>query len=636
MLSTCNRTEVYAVAERFHGAYHDIRDFLSELGLPRARGLQRPPLRPLRRAGRRPPVRGGRRPRLRRARRERDPRPGQAAPGSGPARRAPPVPPSTCCSATPSRSASGPAPRPASPATSPRCRRPRSPWPPSGSAALDGPHASSCSAPATWARAWRSALAKAGAPRSSIANRTWDTAVALAERVGGRAVRLGDLPAALAEVDVLLTSTGAAAPLARSRRPRARSSTPGAGRPLLIVDIAVPRDVDPAVGRPPRRHAARHGRPPRLRRRPAPRRREGEVAGVRTIVDDELERYLGATSAREVAPLIVALRDRAEAVRQAELERFRARLGELDAAPARGRRGAHPRRSSPSCCTSRSVALKDAAGSPRGDRLVDALRELFDLDDDAAPPPRSCCAVRAATRGSRARRAGRPSTSPRCCAPSTATVEVELVRRRDAGRPAARRPDLGARRQGRVRQGGAGRGARRPGRPRRALGQGPAVGHVPGPGARRRARAGRSPRRAGRVDARRPARGRRGRHRLAAAAGPAAGATGPTSGSSACAATCTPGSPRRPTHDAIVVAAAALDRLGLADQIAELLAVDVDGAAGRRRARSPSSAARATTTCARVLAAHRARARPAGASTPSGPSSPSWAATARCRPARTR
>jgi glutamyl-tRNA reductase len=223
-------------------------------------------------------------------------------------------------------------------------------------------------------------LAKAGTDLT-IANRTWDTAVALADRVDGRAVRLADVIATLPEVDVLLTSTGAATPLLEvddiEQVVAAR-----AGRPLLIVDIAVPRDIDPAVAQLPDvtlldmddlRAFADVGT----------QAREGEVAVVRELLDDELERYLGATSAREVAPMIVALRERAEEVRRAEVDRYRARLGGLDAgqldavdALTRGIIG--------KLLHDPSVALKDAAGSTRGDRLIVALRELFDLDDDAA------------------------------------------------------------------------------------------------------------------------------------------------------------------------------------------------------------------------------------------------------------
>jgi glutamyl-tRNA reductase len=220
-------------------------------------------------------------------------------------------------------------------------------------------------------------LAKAGT-ELTIANRTWDTAVALAARTGGRAVRLSDLSAAVAGVDVLLTSTGAATPLleADELAPALRER---AGRPLLIVDIAVPRDVDPGVGQLPgvtlldmddlRAFAATGARA-----------RAGEVEGVRSILDEELERYLGASSAREVAPIIVALREHADDLRQAELERFRARLGDLEPAQQEAI-DALTRGIIGKLLHDPQLVLKDAAGSPRGDRLVAALRDLFALDD---------------------------------------------------------------------------------------------------------------------------------------------------------------------------------------------------------------------------------------------------------------
>jgi glutamyl-tRNA reductase len=226
-------------------------------------------------------------------------------------------------------------------------------------------------------------LAKAGA-ELTIANRTWEAAVALAERVQGRPVHLADVPDALADVDVLLSSTGAATPLLEVEDIE-RVVSARRGRPLLIVDIAVPRDIDPAVGHLPDvtlldmddlRAFADAGT----------KARQGEVAVVQSLLDEELERYLGATSAREVAPMIVALRDRAEEVRRAEVERFRNRLGELDPAQldavdalTRGIIG--------KLLHDPSIALKDAAGSTRGDRLIAALRELFALEgDDTATP----------------------------------------------------------------------------------------------------------------------------------------------------------------------------------------------------------------------------------------------------------
>ncbi len=224
-------------------------------------------------------------------------------------------------------------------------------------------------------------LAKAGVTDLQLANRTWETAVDLASQLGGRAIRLLDVPAALADVDVLLSSTGAATPLLQVDDLEQVIAT-RAGRPLLIVDIAVPRDVDPAVGlldgvtlldMDDLRSFAEAGLSAR----------RGEVASVEALLDEELERYIGATSAREVAPMIVALRDRAEQVRQAELERFRSRLDGLDHSQldavehlTRGILG--------KLLHEPSIALKDAAGSPRGDRLITSLRELFALEGDDA------------------------------------------------------------------------------------------------------------------------------------------------------------------------------------------------------------------------------------------------------------
>jgi glutamyl-tRNA reductase len=229
-------------------------------------------------------------------------------------------------------------------------------------------------------------LSKAGVADIAVANRTWERAGALAGRVDGRAVRIHDVPAALADVDVLLSSTGAASPLFEVDDVREIIAA-RADRPLLIVDIAVPRDIDPAVGAldgvelldmDDLRAFAEAGTDARRR----------EVSAVQAILDDELERYIGATSAREVAPMIVALRERAEEVRRAELDRFRGRLEGLDEAHieaveslTRGiiRKLLHEP----------SIALKDAAGSPRGDRLVATLRDLFgfDGDEDGGPTP---------------------------------------------------------------------------------------------------------------------------------------------------------------------------------------------------------------------------------------------------------
>ncbi len=213
-------------------------------------------------------------------------------------------------------------------------------------------------------------------PQLLVANRTWSKAQEVAASVGGRAVHVDDVPSVLADVDVLLTSTGASSIMfeeadfapALSRRD---------GRPLLIVDIAVPRDIDPAVGEldgvtlldmDDLRVFAGAGIEQRRR----------EVSAVDGIVTDEVERYLAVSTAREVAPLVTAVRDRAEEIRLAELERHRAKLEGLD---EREREAieALTRGILAKLLHEPTVRLKNAAGTPRGDRLAESLRTLFDL-----------------------------------------------------------------------------------------------------------------------------------------------------------------------------------------------------------------------------------------------------------------
>ncbi|MCB1017757.1 MAG: hypothetical protein KDB10_21910, partial [Acidimicrobiales bacterium] len=106
--------------------------------------------------------------------------------------------------------------------------------------------------------------------------------------------------------------------------------------------------------------------------------RRREVHAVDHIVGDEVERYLAVSTAREVAPLVTAVRDRAEEIRLAELERHRAKL---DALGEREREAveALTRGILAKLLHEPTVRLKDAAGTPRGERLAESLRTLFDL-----------------------------------------------------------------------------------------------------------------------------------------------------------------------------------------------------------------------------------------------------------------
>jgi glutamyl-tRNA reductase len=222
-----------------------------------------------------------------------------------------------------------------------------------------------------------SALQRAGVTDVFVANRTWRKARALADRIGGQAVRLSDLPLALLEIDLLLTSTGATVPVVE-HDDFAPVMAERHGRELLIVDIAVPRDVDPTVRDLPGvtlldindlRTFAQSGI----------ERRSGELAAVEAIIDEELGRFRSAASARSAAPVVGALHRWADDVRDAEVARFDARLEGLtdkqrEAVEALAKGLVNKLLHRP------TMALKEHAGSPTGDRLAEAMRQLYDLD----------------------------------------------------------------------------------------------------------------------------------------------------------------------------------------------------------------------------------------------------------------
>jgi glutamyl-tRNA reductase len=106
--------------------------------------------------------------------------------------------------------------------------------------------------------------------------------------------------------------------------------------------------------------------------------RAAEAERVREIVAGEVDRYLDDASAREVAPILGALHDRAEHVRQAELARFQRRLVDLDPTE-REAVEALTRGLIAKLLRQPTVRLKEDAGTPRGERNASALRDLFDL-----------------------------------------------------------------------------------------------------------------------------------------------------------------------------------------------------------------------------------------------------------------
>ncbi len=219
------------------------------------------------------------------------------------------------------------------------------------------------------------ALVGAGATDITVINRTEARAAQLAQRVGGRIAPFSQLGAALYEADVLLTCTGAGTIIID--HDLVVGAREGVTTPLLVVDIAVPRDVASDVEQADnvtllnldhlRDWAAR-----------GIALRAAEADRVRVIVSEEVERFGLETTARQAAPLVAQLHEKADAVRVGELERFSNRLASLDPAQ-RVAVEAVTKGIVAKLLHQMSVKLKDDAGSPQGERNAAAVRDLFDL-----------------------------------------------------------------------------------------------------------------------------------------------------------------------------------------------------------------------------------------------------------------
>jgi len=223
------------------------------------------------------------------------------------------------------------------------------------------------------------AVAESGAALGQlvVASRTWKRASGLAEQYSGRAVHLDQIEDELEHADVVFTSTSASsymidhgqlAPIVERR----------SGRPLLIVDIAMPRDVEPAAGDLPGvtlldMDAVREFTEAGMRERQA------EVSRVQTIITAEVNRYFDTATAREMDPIIAAFRGQVEEIRQAEVQRFAPSLAGLSADQVEAV-DALTKAMLAKVMHEPTTRLKKSADSKQGERLATALRTLFDLD----------------------------------------------------------------------------------------------------------------------------------------------------------------------------------------------------------------------------------------------------------------
>jgi glutamyl-tRNA reductase len=223
--------------------------------------------------------------------------------------------------------------------------------------------------------------ARAAAAQVAVANRTRPSAERLAAAVGGAVVDFADLPAAIADADLVISCTGAAGLVLT--RPLVEAAVTGrdAARPLVLLDLAMPRDVDPAVTGLPGVSVIDMEV---LRGSGWGAVGADEVAAVRAIVDEEFAVYGSAARAAQVTPTVVALRAKAATVVDAELDRLAGRLTEHGVSGHALEEIAQTvRRVVDKLLHAPTVRVKELASSPDGEEYAAALRVLFDLDPRA-------------------------------------------------------------------------------------------------------------------------------------------------------------------------------------------------------------------------------------------------------------
>ena len=227
--------------------------------------------------------------------------------------------------------------------------------------------------------------ARMGAAAIVVANRSAGRAGRLAAAVGGTATDMAGLAGAITAADLVITCTGATGTVIGadlvSQAMEARAARPGGSRPLVLLDLALPRDVQPEVAALPGVSVvgleALGGRDaPGL---PGVALRDADVAAVRAIVAEEFAARVSAVHAARVAPTVVALRAKAATVVDAELARLAGRLRPEDNRTLSEVERAM-RRVVDKLLHAPTVRVKELAGSPGGDSYEDALRVLFDLD----------------------------------------------------------------------------------------------------------------------------------------------------------------------------------------------------------------------------------------------------------------
>lgn len=217
-----------------------------------------------------------------------------------------------------------------------------------------------------------------GAASIFVANRTYDRAIRMAQKFNGQAIEFSRLYDTCERADIVITSTGSPHFIFKPEHGE-KFMARRKNRPMFFIDIAVPRDVDPALNKLDgifvydiddlQQAVASHV---------ADRKKEAEKAEA--IINGEVDKFQARLQTLDVVPTIVSLQDHLETIRQAEIDRVRGRLGPLS-----------PEQELAVEALSRGIinkimhtpisTLKTAARDPESTTVVELVRRLFNLQD---------------------------------------------------------------------------------------------------------------------------------------------------------------------------------------------------------------------------------------------------------------
>ena len=222
-------------------------------------------------------------------------------------------------------------------------------------------------------------LREAGVGRLGVASRSPARAAEVAAAVRGRPLAASDVPAALADTDILVTATASAVPVLRAGQLRA-AREPADGRPLFVLDLGMPPNIEPAAGclagvtlvdlAALGRHLASLDVP-------------GQVPQVRAIVAAEAAAYMDRQDQAAAAPVIAAMHAQIRQLADAELARLHDRLPELSE-QQRAETTATVHRILRKVLHRPTVRAKEFSAGPQGPLYLEALRQLFDLGTSEA------------------------------------------------------------------------------------------------------------------------------------------------------------------------------------------------------------------------------------------------------------